>query len=229
MVGHDLRNPLAAIKNAVYFLKKKGTSIQEEQATTMLEAIETGIDHSDSIINDLLDYARNLHLELQEISVGNVLTDALAMVRIPENVKVKNTVSEEPTFRVDKNKIERVFINLVKNSVDAMPNGGTITINCKQANGSVEITCADTGTGIPEEIIPRIFSPLFTTKAQGMGFGLPICKRIIEAHGGIITVKTEKGKGTAFTFTLPIETKKPTEDKKDWMIVKEYLMPTIKE
>ena len=224
MVGHDLRNPLAAIKNAVYFLKKKGTSIQEEQAKTMLEAIEKGIAHSDKIINDLLDYARNIHLELQVNSVRKVLTDALTMVIIPENVKVINTVSEEPTFRVEKNKIERVFINFVKNAIDAMPNGGTITISSKQANGSVDITFADTGTGIPENVLPKIFSPLVSTKAQGMGFGLAICKRFVEAHGGTITVETEKGKGTTFKVTLPIETKQITEDKKDWITVPQYLM-----
>jgi signal transduction histidine kinase len=210
MIGHDLRNPLAAIKNAVYFLKKKGASIKEEQAKTMLETIEKGIDHSDKIINDLLDYARNMHLELQVNSVRNVLTDAMTMARIPEKVQVINTVSEDSTFRVDQNKIERIFINLIKNAIDAMPNGGTITINCKQANDNVEITFADTGTGIPEEIIPKIFSPLFTTKAQGMGFGLAICKRIVEAHKGTITVETEKGKGTTFKVTLPIELKQTT-------------------
>ncbi len=228
MVGHDLRNPLAAIKNAAYFLKKKGASIKEEQAKEMLEAIEKGIDHSDKIIKDLLDYARNMHLELQVNSVHNVLTDALAMVRIPENVNVINTVSEEPTFTIDKNKIERVFINLVNNAVDAMPNGGTITINCKQSNDIVDITFADTGTGIPEEILPKIFSPLFTTKAQGMGFGLAICKRIIEAHGGTIAVETEKSKGTRFKITLPTKTEQTTEDKEHWVTIPEYLLSTTK-
>jgi PAS domain S-box-containing protein len=224
MVGHDLRNPLASIKNAVYFLKKKGTTIKEEQAKTMLESIEKGIAHSDKIINDLLDYAGNMRLELEGNSVKNVLIDSLARVRIPENVKVINAVSEEPAFRVDKNKIERVFINLVKNAVDAMPNGGTITISCKQANDSIEITFADTGIGIPEEVLPKIFSPLFTTKAQGMGFGLAICKRIIEAHGGLIKVETEKSKGTTFKVILPIETKQSIEDKKDWITVPESLL-----
>ena len=227
MVGHDLRNPLAAIKNAVYFLKKKGSSIKEEQAKEMLETIEKGIAHSDKIINDLLDYARNMHLELQENSVQNVLTDALAMVRIPERVKVINTVSEEPTFRIDRNKIERVFINLAKNAVDAMPNGGMITISCKQTNDGVEIAFEDTGTGIPEEIMPKLFSPLFTTKAQGMGFGLAICKRVIEAHGGTITVKTKKNKGTTFKVSLPIETKQHV-DRKEWLTEPEYLVATTK-
>ncbi len=215
MVGHDLRNPLAAIKNAVYLLKKKGTSIKEEQAKELLEIIGKGIDHSDKIINDLLDYARNIQLELELNPVQNVLVNALSMVRIPENIKIINNVSEDPTFRVDKNKIERVFINFVKNAIEAMPNGGTITICCKQTNENVEITFADTGSGIPEAILQKIFTPLVTTKAQGMGFGLAICKRVIEAHNGSIGVETEKGKGTTFKVTLPIETKKAAEYNKD--------------
>ena len=226
MVGHDLRNPLQGIKSAAYFLKKKGATIKEDQAKAMLEAIEKGVEHSDKIINDLLDYSGNMRLELQVNSVRNVLIDALTMVRIPENVKIINTISGETTLIIDKNKIERVFINLVKNAIDAMPNGGTITLTCKQANGCVEITFADTGMGIPEEIMPKIFSPLSTTKAQGMGFGLAICKRMIEAHGGTITVETEKGKGTAFTVTLPIDLKPITEGEKDWINLPESLLST---
>jgi PAS domain S-box-containing protein len=228
MVGHDLRNPLAAIKNAAYFLKKKGATIPESQAKEMLEIIHNAIDHSDKIINDLLDYSRIMHLELQVCSVKNVLLDSLAFARVPENVKILNTVSEEPTFRIDKTKIERVFINLVKNAIDAMPNGGTITINCKQVDNSIEITFADTGSGITDEILPKLFSPLLTTKAQGMGFGLAICKRIVDAHGGLIGVETEKGKGTVFKITLPIEAKQATDNNIDWVIVPERLLSTTK-
>jgi PAS domain S-box-containing protein len=212
MIGHDLRNPLAGIKNAVYILKKKGATLSEDQTKTWLEIIERGIDHSDKIINDLLDYARIVHLELEVTSIRNVLINALAMIKIPENVKVINTISEKFTLKIDKNKIERVFINLIKNSIDAMPNGGTIILSCIQKDGRVEITFSDTGTGIPKEIMPKVFSPLFTTKAQGMGFGLSICKRMIEAHEGTITVETEKGKGTIFKITLPIETKQILEE-----------------
>src|SRR5208283_2876865 len=117
----------------------------------------------------------------------------------------------------DSDKIKRVFINLIKNAVDAMPNGGKITIDSKEVNGSLEISFADTGTGISDEVMPKLFSPLFTTKAQGMGFGLAICKRIIEAHGGKIMVKTAKSKGTTFTVTLPIEPKLEIGGEKIWI------------
>jgi two-component system sensor kinase FixL len=226
MIGHDLRNPLAGIKNATYFLKKKGATIPEAEAKAMLEIIEKGIDHSDKIINDLLDYAREMHLELQARSPRKLLTEALTLISVPEKVKIINNISDELSVRIDQNKMERVFINLVKNAIDAMPNGGTLTINCKQTNANAEISFADTGVGIPEKILPKLFSPLFTTKAQGMGFGLAICKRIIEAHGGTITVETEKGKGTTFTVTLKTEPKLEVGGEKVWINMPESLLLT---
>jgi len=207
MVGHDLRNPLAGIKNATYFLKKKGSALSEEQTRSMLETIEKGIDHSDKIINDLLEYAGEIHLKPYVVSAYSVLENILSIIRVPKAVKIINEIPNNLNIRVDQNKVERVFINLIKNAIDAMPNGGIITIKCKQTKDNAEISFADTGTGIPDDVLPKLFNPLFTTKAQGMGFGLAICKRVVEAHGGAITVETVIGKGTTFKVTLPIETK----------------------
>jgi signal transduction histidine kinase len=109
--------------------------------------------------------------------------------------------------------LERVFVNLVKNAIDAMPEGGTISISSKENNNFLELAFGDTGMGISDDVLPKIFSPLFTTKAQGMGFGLAICKRIVEAHGGTITCLTTKGKGTTFTLTIPIDLKQELEVK----------------
>ena len=141
------------------------------------------------------------------------------MMHVPEKVKILNDAFQtEPNLKVDSDKIKRVFINLIKNAIDAMPNGGKLTIASKQVNDSAwKSLFSDTGTGINDEIMPKLFSPLFTTKAQGMGFGLAICKRIIEAHGGKITVKTAKGKGTTFTVTLPIEPKLEVGGEKIWI------------
>jgi signal transduction histidine kinase len=94
-----------------------------------------------------------------------------------------------------------------------MPDGGTLTIDCRQVDSNIEISFADTGVGISEETLPKIFSPLFTTKAQGMGFGLAISKRIVEAHQGRITVQSVKGKGSTFTVTIPREFSLKDEDK----------------
>jgi PAS domain S-box-containing protein len=209
MVGHDLRNPLTGIRNAAYFLKKKGAAIPEAQAKEMLETIDKCIDHSNKIINDLLEYSREMHLELIKYSACTLVDDATKMVQVPERIQIINHVQEDTVIWVDADKMMRVFINLVKNAIDAMPSGGTIEITSCQTTNYVEISFADTGPGIPQETLQKLFTPLVTTKAQGMGFGLAICKNIIEAHKGTITVKTEVNKGTTFTVALPIKPKVP--------------------
>ncbi|MGO8805388.1 MAG: PAS domain S-box protein [Candidatus Bathyarchaeia archaeon] len=207
LVGHDLRNPLASIKNATYYLKKKGIAIPEAQEKEMLGIIEKSIDHSDKIINELLEYASELRLELGEASTRSLLITALKTIQVPDKIHIVDNTCDKPTFSVDLKKIEHVFINIINNSLDAMPNGGTLEIRSSQTGANVEICFSDTGTGIPEEVLPKIFLPLFTTKAQGMGFGLAICKRVVTAHGGKILVETIMGKGTTFTVILPVEPK----------------------
>jgi PAS domain S-box-containing protein len=211
MIGHDLRNPLTGIKNAAYYLEKKGASIPQDEAKEMLSIIDRCLDHSNRVVNDLLDYSREIHLELQECSPKALMLESLAMLDIPEKVEVQINVSDQPQVRVDPEKIKRVFVNLIKNALEAMENIGKITIGGEEIDGFLEVSVSDTGTGINDEVLAKLFSPLFTTKAQGMGFGLAICKRLIEAHGGTISVETAIGKGTTFKVTLPIEQREVLE------------------
>ena len=227
MVGHDLRNPLTGIKNSAYFLKKKGSKISQAQAQEMLEVIDKCVNYSNKIINDLLDYSRQIRLNLEEESPKKLLADSLSMLDIPEKIKILNHLNDEPTVTVDPDKIKRVFINLVKNAVDAMPKGGKITIASKKVNDNLEFSFSDTGEGIADDVLPKLFSPLFTTKAQGMGFGLAICKRIIEAHNGTIAIKTVKEKGTTFTVTLPIEPKFEVGGENTWIKIPESSSSTM--
>jgi signal transduction histidine kinase len=128
---------------------------------------------------------------------------------------------------VDLTKIKRVLINLIKNAIEAMPNVGKLTLYGKKVGDLFEISVADTGPGISDEVLPKLFTPLFTTKAQGMGFGLAICKRIVEAHGGTITVKTATGEGTTFKIALPIEPKTEIGGEKVWINVPESSLSTM--
>ena len=223
MVGHDLRNPLTGIKNSTYYLKKKGAEISESQAEEMLEIIEKCVDYSNKIVNDLLDYSREMNLDTQECSPMVLLTESLKLISMPEKIEVVNLLTEQPHLNVDSDKIRRVFTNLLKNAIDSMSNVGKITVDSKEVNGMLEISFTDTGTGIAENVLPKLFFPLFTTKAQGMGFGLAICKRIIEAHGGVITVKTAIGKGTTFTVSLPIVPRTEIGGEKVWIKMPESL------
>jgi two-component system sensor histidine kinase HydH len=176
----------------------------------MLQTIDKCVNYSNKVINDLLDYSREIHIDLQECSPRQLIAEALAMLDLPENISVTNSLSDNPRITVDPEKMQRVFVNLTKNAIDALPHGGKISIKGKVIDDKIQISFSDDGVGISEEILPKLFSPLFTTKAQGMGFGLAICKRIIEAHGGTISVNTAKDKGTTFVITLPIEQSKQT-------------------
>ena len=226
MVGHDLRNPLAGIRNAVYYLKKKQSSGTDTTGKEMLEVIDRAVEHANKIISDLLDYSREIHLELSECTPSSLLKEALTMIEVPSRIEVLDYTLNEPKIEVDMSKMERVFINLIKNAFDAMPGQGKLEIRSIRTNNNVGISFIDTGMGIPEQSMTKIFTPLFTTKAQGMGFGLSICKRIVEAHGGKICVESVVGKGTTFTVTVPIKPKLEDGGEKAWVIPQGSLLST---
>ena len=213
MVGHDLRNPLTGIANAAYYLRMKIGSNLGPTATEMLDIIDKDVEYSNKIVNDLLEYSRAITLELTENNPKSILKDALALVTIPANVQILDLTEDELKIKVDADKMKRAFVNIIKNSFDAMPEGGKLTIKSKKTRDKVEISFTDTGAGIPKETLERLFIQLFTTKARGMGFGLAICKRIIEAHDGKISVESTLGKGTTFTLIIPIEPKLEESDK----------------
>lgn len=225
MVGHDLRNPLTGIAGATYYLKTKYSLKMDEKSKEMLKIIEKDIEYSNKIISDLLDYSRELHLEFTENAVNSIVKEAIAQMKVPKNVKISSLTRDNLKIKVDKGKMKRVFVNIIKNAIDAMPRGGTLEITSKTLDDKVEIAFKDTGEGIKIDVLEKLWSPFFTTKAKGMGLGLPICKRIIEAHGGKISVQSQLGKGTTFTMTLPIE---PSLEggEKVWVNIPESLLST---
>jgi PAS domain S-box-containing protein len=206
MVGHDLRNPLQGMTGAIHYLKTKEDSKLSKEGKEMLQLIQEEIGRSDKIINDLLEYSRELRLELSETNVKSITQDVLAKVKIPKGVRVVNSTKNQPPMKLDVEKMRRVFLNLTLNAVDAMPKGGTLTIASTRSGDNVHITFKDTGEGMTTEALTKLWSPLYTTKAKGMGFGLAVAKRLVEAHGGSITVETKVGKGSTFTVTLPMRT-----------------------
>jgi PAS domain S-box-containing protein len=211
MVGHDLRNPLSGIKNAVYYLKKKNDNCTSESKKEMFRIIDLSIEHANKIIGDLLDYSRNIRLEISETMPKSLLLDALSTLDIPNRIKIIDNTQKTPSFKADVDSIKRVFVNIIKNAIEAMPEKGTIEIKSLQTESTIEFYFIDSGAGISEEIKAKLFTPLVTTKAQGMGFGLGICKRLVEAHGGKINVTSEVGEGTTFKVTLPINPELTTE------------------
>ena len=211
MVGHDIRNPLTGIAGAVYYLKTKLDLTKDKNIKKMLEIIERNIEYSDKIVNDLLDYSRKIHLERTETTPQSIMMEILTSIQISKKIKIEDNTQHEPKMYIDVQKMKRIFNNLITNARDAMPEGGELTIKSRQWNDNVEFTFTDSGEGIPEELIEKIWVPLFTTKAKGMGLGLAICKRMVEAHGGSIFVKSKVGKGTTFTIRIPLKPVKSSE------------------
>jgi PAS domain S-box-containing protein len=204
ILGHDLRNPLSGIRGAWFFVKRKHSDVWDAEDIVMFESIDKSIDYSNKIINDLLDYSREIHLDLAAVTPKVLFADVLSFAALPSNVELVNELEDGPTFHVDPVKMCRVFVNVIKNAVDAMPEGGKLVIKSKVENGSLVFTFIDNGLGMSGETLEKIWTPLFTTKAKGMGFGLAICKRLVEAHNGRVSLSSVVDEGTTVRVELPL-------------------------
>ena len=211
-VGHELRNPLGVIKNSVYYLNMK-LGDADEKVKKHLKIMEREIARSNKIINDLLSFARGKKLVLQKTPINPIVQDALSRTEVPNEVAVMAELARDlPPLMADPDQVQQVFINLILNAAQAMPNGGRLQISTREKEGLIEVEFKDTGCGISEENLKKLFTPLFTTKARGIGLGLAVSKNIIEAHEGSIEVESpstglwtgEGGKGTTFRVKLPI-------------------------
>jgi signal transduction histidine kinase len=217
MVGHDIRNPLQAIISDVYLAKTELASTAESDekniALESLEEIEKNIDYINKIVADLQDFARPLKPNVEESDIKLIIDDLLKKNSWPENIKVSVIVERDARKVVaDSTYINRILFNLVNNGVQAMPNGGELTIHVFKDSNDVMISVKDTGVGISEAIRDKLFTPMFTTKAKGQGFGLAVIKRMTESLGGTVTFESQEGKGTTFIirFPPPLRTKKQT-------------------
>jgi PAS domain S-box-containing protein len=206
MVGHDLRNPLQGISGAVYNIRKHLGTTSDSSVTDMLGVIDNGVQYANRIVNDLLDFSRESQIHLLPTTTKSIVKQALTNAKVPNNIKIEDGQLNDFEILADESKMNRVITNLIQNAVDAMPNGGILSISSAKENGQVSIRVTDTGVGISPDHLVKLWNTLFTTKSKGMGLGLPICKRFIEAHGGTISVETTLGKGSTFTATIPIKT-----------------------
>jgi PAS domain S-box-containing protein len=203
-VGHDLRNPLAGLKNSVYILKKKSGRLTETEMNATLATMDIAIEDSDRIISSLVDYSSELFLQPEQCTPKSLVLHALSAIQVPDRINIINDVKDDIKVFLDAPRLEKVFASIIKNAIDAQPEKGIIKIQNVLKEREIELVFTDFGIGIPEIILPKIFSPLVTTKAKGMGMGLAICKRIVEAHGGKICVESEVNKGTTITVSLPV-------------------------
>lgn len=217
-VGHELRNPLGVMSNAVYYLKTI-MSGADETVKEYLDIIKSEINTSERIISDLLDFSRTKTTQQQSTTVNELIKQSLGKCTVPENVSLRLDIQETLPVKVDPLQMGQVFQNLITNAVQAMPEGGSLRITAQQApphptlgkggqeggGDFIEVSVTDTGEGISHENMKKLFQPLFTTKARGVGLGLIVSKNLVEANGGKIEVESQFGKGTTFKVTFPAE------------------------
>ncbi|MBV8537022.1 MAG: HAMP domain-containing protein [Alphaproteobacteria bacterium] len=214
-VSHELRNPLAVIRNTVFALGEaaKANGLNFDRS---LKRIERNVIRCNEIITELLDYTRTRKLDAAPRLFDEWLVDILNDYEVPPGIALRrqlDAAGAEVTF--DSGRLQRVFVNLLDNARDAisdgrsMPAPGTaressITVRTKVVAGRFQVVVSDTGAGIPPEVFPKIFEPLFSTKGFGIGLGLPTVKQIIEQHGGDIQIESSVGQGTTVTLWLPL-------------------------
>jgi len=211
MIVHDLRLPLQVILYKTFLLKEKLKplpipSYEKEGFKEILDSINEQVEYMNKMVSDFKDYARNMKPEYIEIDFKKLVDEILTTFIIPENIRVEVSIQEGfPKLQIDPLMMRRVLSNLISNAIDALPNGGNIFISARIENEEIVLTVEDTGVGIVEENLKKLFKPFFTTKERGTGLGLAICKRFVELHGGHIFVESKVGHGTKFTIRLPVE------------------------
>ena len=215
-MAHELRNPLGGINTSLFYIKGKlkGSGLLEKfpRIDPLLSNIETDIERSNSIITDLMDYARVRPSNPSPASLEGLIEDALSRIKLKETVNVIREIEPGlPDVLVEIDPATRAFINLLKNADDAMPDGGTLILRARAVDGMAYMEISDTGNGIAEDELSKVFEPLFTTKLKGIGLGLPIVRETIQRHGGSIEVSSELEKGTTFTIRLPLSTQANVE------------------
>lgn len=201
-LAHDLRNPLSIIKNTIGMIKIKNPDLAESILKD-LHRTNLAVSRMTHQIDDVLDYVRPKTLTLNKNKLSEILNLTIERITIPDTIKI-NLPKNDRAILCDGEKMETVFVNLITNAIQGMSNKGEIDIRIIEEKEQVIIEVEDTGPGIPPDILPKIFDPLFTTKQIGTGLGLVSCKSIVERHEGKINVRTEVGKGTTFVISLPL-------------------------
>ena len=214
VVSYDLQNSLRIIMRSVSLAREKMDSVprpirsyvKKAGAWEIVGNIEEQVDYMNKIVSDLHDYTRPLEPKLVKTEFRQLIENTLSTAKVPETVQVSTTIEDGfPKLMLDAKMMQQVFADLITNAIEAMPKGGKIVIEASKKENVAYIRMRDTGVGIPKDILNKIFLPLFSTKPGGTGFGLPVCKRLVEIHGGSIVANSAPDKGSTFTVKLPLK------------------------
>jgi two-component system sensor histidine kinase HydH len=207
-VAHEIRNPLNAVSMGLQRLRLEYQPAEAEEYRALLDLVQGEVRRLNAIVEDFLSLARPLSLRLDPVAVPALVEEVLSLVESearPAGITTRPRVPPDlPPLHADRDRIKQVLLNLVLNAIQAMPGGGELTIAASVSRGMLTLEIWDTGGGIAPEVLPRLFEPYVTTKAKGLGLGLAIARRIVEAHGGTIEAGNRPGGGGRFRVTLPM-------------------------
>lgn len=215
MVGHDLRNPLQVLVNTIFlakmklspkFLEKNKNSVAETTTHT-LQVFQEQVDYMNKIVSDLQDIARNIVVDWRDVNFKPYIEEIMTSISHPYDIKLHLQLSSNlSVIKLDQGLMKRVLTNLLTNAVQAMEKiSGDIMLSADIDGRNFVVKITDEGTGIPDNVQAKLFQPLVTSKAKGMGMGLSVCKRIVEAHGGQLTLENNRKKGAIAIIKIPLK------------------------
>ena len=213
-VSHEIRNPLGTVANSLYLLKDSLSGEKHAHLARPLMLAERNVERCDDIISDLLDFSRQRKINKEPLHIDVWFAELLGELSFPDDVQRHWNLTSQATVSVDSERLRRVMVNVITNALQALdevPNADKILdIQTRIVADRCEILVCDNGPGMSEEVMTRIFEPMFSTKNFGVGLGVPIIKNIIEGHGGGVDYHSELGKGTTVSMWLPLESKSPS-------------------
>lgn len=206
-VAHEIRNPLTSMKGYAEFLQLDEKDPQRQE---FIEIILDEIDRVNNIVEEFMVLAKPKAVELEERNIIPIVQNVVSMLKFEarkRNVKLEfDTVEEIVQIECDENRLKQVFLNFIKNGIEAMPDGGDLRVKAEIHDENIVISIQDTGVGIPPETLKKIGEPFYTTKKNGNGLGLMVSFKIIESHNGKVYIESEQNKGTTFKILLPAKT-----------------------
>lgn len=206
-VAHEIRNPLTSMKGYAEFLQ---LDEEDPQRKEFLDIILDEIDRVNNIVEEFMVLAKPKNVELEEKDIVPILQNIVSLLEFEarkRHVKLHFNANQDIVqIECDENRLKQVFLNFIKNGIEAMPDGGDLFVRAQVEDNNVEISIQDTGVGIPPEKLKKIGEPFYTTKKEGTGLGLMVSFKIIESHNGKVYIESEQNKGTTFRILLPAKT-----------------------
>jgi signal transduction histidine kinase len=204
-IAHDVRNPLGTINTSVFSIKTAIEKNQPERIERALKLAERNIRKCDQILAEFIDITQKVEINTTPVNIDAWIRGFFEEQTFPPGIECIQNFNSDYAVSIDPDKLRRALSNIIKNAIQAMKDneGGKLTVQTSMEEGLLVISVSDTGKGIPDDILPRIYEPLFSSKRFGVGLGLTVTREIVEKHGGTITVESRKDSGTKVTLKIP--------------------------